>query len=783
MAVQTASKKRKLQSPPLPSIKDAQQYREKLPILVDRLVRTVSGLYGASESWRMRGRYAATRKEIVEIERGEWDERILMEEKAMTNGTSAGEGTRPKVNGTPAEPLSQENKYNQASCPAPVDRIPANAPPLQSPRSEGLAISDVLNNQEPAARSPNLSGPPQNGHYPPQTHQRVGSNGPHGPSPLQGPQQQGVLRWETPIYGPQAPPYQPGGAYPQFNSPQYHPQHPQTPQNYQPQRSSFSSPHGLPPISSSPHPSPILLPPLNAVRMSPTSPGLPLDALADVAGQHPYRATSGSPIMQQPAHMGYPAPFSPHQRPPSANGPQWTHNQQHMLPYNGHQQPPYPPTQQRTPFAPPSGLMSQNPQYTSPYNPGQAQRQTLLNQNSAPRPRPSGPFTPVGNLNYRITGSGTKWTPVPTGLTPRAVMGPLPSPAMEPLSPVLRQAEEVPEKVRKPPKKQTQPVEPPKPSNAPKRGGQRGRAGSTASSVIADSHRSQSVMSHTDELSIEIGNRHVKEEVATPRGVEDIGDTTADESTNVSRFASRAGPFPRQSTKRKRASSIGVEPRPQTGPPTVVMWTRNFPKISTSALEAITGHKNASTFAFPVKERDAPGYKDLILRPQDLKSIKSAIVAGQRAAAAAAPDDINPNAASVLLPISEDLIPPKGIINYAQLEKELMRMFANAIMFNSDPDRGFGRKWEGIGKDKGEVVGYEIDEDGVVKETRAMFNDVERIVTNLRSAEKRSEQLREDSMARHDGADDEDELAGEAEAETHARNSGNTGSVKRRRKA
>ncbi len=379
-----------------------------------------------------------------------------------------------------------------------------------------------------------------------------------------------------------------------------------------------------------------------------------------------------------------------------------------------------------------------------------------------------------------MTGSGTRWTPNPTGSTPRSNMA-IAAPVMEPISPILR-PKQTPETSKKPGKKQTQKSEQPKTVKTPKRGSQRTRAGSTASSVIAGSYRSQSVMSHADELSMDnddVPSRHVKAEVATPLGVEDTGDTTADESSTLPRLPSRSGPSPRHSTKRKRASSIPLE-APSSGPPTHVLWTRAFPKISASALESISGHRNASTFATPVKEHNAPGYKTLILRPQDLKSIRIAITAGHRAATATAPEEMNPSASSVWLPISEDLIPPKGIINYAQLEKELMRMFANAVMFNADPDRGFGRKWQGIGKGKGDSVGYEIDEDGVVKDTRAMFADVEKVVGSLRSAERRSEEMRESSMARGNGDDDEvDELAGDGESHVS-----NTGSMaKRRRKA
>lgn len=279
-------------------------------------------------------------------------------------------------------------------------------------------------------------------------------------------------------------------------------------------------------------------------------------------------------------------------------------------------------------------------------------------------------------------------------------------------------------------------------------------------------------MSHADELSLDA---EVKEEVATPIG-DDAGDITADEST-LPRHKPTL-PSPRQSTKRKRALSNAVEPRPPAGPPTQVLWTRNFPKISIPALENIAATKSASMFAIPVKEKDAPGYSELVLRPQDLKSIRSAITAGNRAAIAAAPADMKSDATSVWLPISEDLVPPKGIINYSQLEKELMRMFANAIMFNPDPDRGFGPKWSAaMASSTGGVLGYAVDEDSVVKGTRAMFADVEKAVGDLRVAERKSEENTRESSVVKGAEDDEDELAGDGE-----NRAAQTGSVAKRRR-
>lgn len=269
-------------------------------------------------------------------------------------------------------------------------------------------------------------------------------------------------------------------------------------------------------------------------------------------------------------------------------------------------------------------------------------------------------------------------------------------------------------------------------------------------------------MSHADELSLEneaVTNRLVKQESATPRAIEDAGDTTADESTSRKpRDSIKDAASPRRPAKRKRRDSPERAP---AAPPFKVLWTRNFPKISISALESISGHRYAGTFSAPVKERDAPGYKDLILRPQDLKSIRSAITAGNKAAAAAAAADDN-GQSSMLLSISEDLVPPKGIINSAQLEKELMRIFANAIMFNADPDRGFGRAFDNSVPEE-ETAGaenYEVDENGVVRETRAMFADVEKIVSNLRAAERRSEREINSELVE----DEVDELAGDGES-------------------
>ena len=169
-------------------------------------------------------------------------------------------------------------------------------------------------------------------------------------------------------------------------------------------------------------------------------------------------------------------------------------------------------------------------------------------------------------------------------------------------------------------------------------------------------------------------------------------------------------------------------------------------------MEQIIHHRFANMFAAPIREKDAPGYRKVILQPQDLKSIKAAINAGNRAAsqAAAALPGGDPNTSSVWLPVSEGLMPPKGIINSGQLDREFAHMFSNAIMYNPDHGHGPGpsflvRDEESPGDDTegggahghDSALGYKVDEFGVVNDARAMFSEVEKLLSELRSAEVR----------------------------------------------
>lgn len=187
------------------------------------------------------------------------------------------------------------------------------------------------------------------------------------------------------------------------------------------------------------------------------------------------------------------------------------------------------------------------------------------------------------------------------------------------------------------------------------------------------------------------------------------------------------------SAKRKRRDSTAESfvtaealpspalPQPPQQPPDTIMATRNFQRITGPLMENIASHKFASIFANPVRQT-TKGYYDNIRRPTDLKTIRGQIVQGTKAVAAAAATNTAGSSGSdstepgsvVPLPYSEELEPPNAIVNADQLEQELMRMFANAVMFN------------------------EGDHEGVVASTRQMSADVEKVLDDFKGAEGRS---------------------------------------------
>ncbi|TKA74557.1 hypothetical protein B0A55_04447 [Friedmanniomyces simplex] len=209
---------------------------------------------------------------------------------------------------------------------------------------------------------------------------------------------------------------------------------------------------------------------------------------------------------------------------------------------------------------------------------------------------------------------------------------------------------------------------------------------------------------------------HVAEPTATP---------ASGPMTRKRRGTLQSQPQPSPKRTRQQSPAAAPENDASTPPPrpTTVFATRNFSKMASTIMNDITSHKHASYFAGPVRDKDASGYSEIIKQPQHLKSIRAAITAGTRAIAAATSSldspAATPTAASAKaaegstleLERTADVLPPKAIVNGAQLEKEVYRMFANAVLFNPG-------------------------EDGLVADTREMFADVEARVRAWRGAER-----------------------------------------------
>lgn len=289
------------------------------------------------------------------------------------------------------------------------------------------------------------------------------------------------------------------------------------------------------------------------------------------------------------------------------------------------------------------------------------------------------------------------------------------------------------------------------------------RAGSTTSTRS----RARSVVSRDEESETDSGvttQRKIKREApSTPADLlEDVEMETRAGSRRKAAAATTLGEEMQTKgrPKRKRGASEALEadiPHPTPTRATssqLVYCTRNFTRTGAPIMNDVAAHKHASIFAKPLTEREAPGYRDLIYRPQDLKSIKSALSQGNKAVAAATeavstvPEGESPNPATgtpskntAWLAKTPELIPPKAIVNSSQLEKELIRMFANAVMFNPAPDseRGFGPFFEMRKPNESRPRSHhpwELDEGGITRDTREMCDDVEKAVTKWRAAER-----------------------------------------------
>lgn len=307
------------------------------------------------------------------------------------------------------------------------------------------------------------------------------------------------------------------------------------------------------------------------------------------------------------------------------------------------------------------------------------------------------------------------------------------APEVEPLSPVVQRAKPVAirRRVAEPSEDVHDTVRPQAQTTRRQLRGQ--STGSTASSTAGETTlaqtRSQSVSTPVEGRPGSRGS--VKLEPSTPASVLDQPEHAQEPAatpasgpmTRKRRGTLQSQPQPPPSKRKRQQSPAAVDEDPDAAgspPPrrTTVTATRNFAKMTTTIMNDITSHKHGTYFTGPVRDKDASGYSEIIKQPQHLKSVRAAIIAGTRAIAAATSTLDSPAATAtdgssttVELERTAENMPPKAIVNGAQLEKEVYRMFANAVMFNPG-------------------------EDGLVADTREMFRDVEVMIRDWRGAEK-----------------------------------------------
>ncbi|PGH12803.1 hypothetical protein AJ79_04027 [Helicocarpus griseus UAMH5409] len=308
-------------------------------------------------------------------------------------------------------------------------------------------------------------------------------------------------------------------------------------------------------------------------------------------------------------------------------------------------------------------------------------------------------------------------------------------------------------------------------------------AGSPVSSparATRNRSRARSNVSRDDESiadSASVTKRQIKHEIpSTPAGISDETEMELRASNRLKAptQAQADESLSRGRGKRKRGPSETYKLEDASLPPTrqapyYVHCTRNFPRTTGPIMNDVASHKYASIFAKPLTELQAPGYRDLIYRPQDIKSIKSAIHHGSKAITAAteavnAPSGAGDNVDSpgpgidtppsksngLLLKRTAELIPPKGIVNSAQLEMELVRMFANAVMFNPTSDQTFGPSFpmqtDSTAGSREGTQDVDVEEGGIINDTLEMYDDVEKAVSRWRAAERAVDDLGGKSM-------------------------------------
>ncbi|KAE8848111.1 hypothetical protein PTNB73_01953 [Pyrenophora teres f. teres] len=714
------SAKRKRHSPSLPTVQESLQHQHLIPKLVTKLYasyrRELTEQIRADED-----RYERLQLQLKSIDHGEWDDQLREKANGRTPVSSRSPTLPRKSPHLAQKPLqpAQQHLPTQNGQSSPVQRKKQTATPQQ---------------QQPPAQSPRLQHP---SNYNGAPYPNISPFPP--PAPVQGPQNTQSQPSPHPSQSRSPPPASPG---PQYQYPQ----------------SLSYGPNGVPPYGP-PGPHPQHVPPHQHFPPQ-QSPG-------------PHSPSMHHPQQQQRAHFPhhghqpYP-PLQPQiaQPPPQAGFMLPPFQVAPQDPSRVHHQPTvptqYPQVSTPTGTRQPSRPILQTP---GAARPGVPPVHPLVTQARNPLSTPTNLRSPVSALGTPVSARSL-WKRSSLGEAP--TLHASPRPEVEPLDdvPPLIRPKQTPPKAKAQRKSRTKGkgkdaeldhsvadtetpqsakqlndaeeesmLEPETRSGRSRRKApaKRARPGSLASSraggSVRDRSRSQSILSHTDTIAADnesqAGNRIKSERGNSVDAIEEEGSAETPSHMSTRRRGAAATSAPLSTRRKRNAREASLDEQEDhmfstPGPPKTLVAPRNFARMTAPMMYDINSHKHASTFNTAVRAKDAEGYYDIIKRPTDLTSIKKAIATGSKQVSAAAAASDNPTGSPggatggvVELPVTVDNVPPKSIVNAAQLEKELMRMFVNAVMFNPG-------------------------EEGVVNDARDMFQTVQGLVSTWRDVERHS---------------------------------------------
>ncbi|KAF2732022.1 hypothetical protein EJ04DRAFT_441769 [Polyplosphaeria fusca] len=711
------TRKRKAASPSLPTVQEAAQHYSLMPKLVERLyARYRSAITAQIREDELR--YDRLQRELQEIERGEWDDHL----STKANGTSSAPRSPSLSRKSPlplqkhASPRKKQALPEQHGLSSTPKATPGPIPSPQQARDNPPIVPQPPIFSAPQPTNSAYHGSPLAVHhspYPPPGHReqtQVSSAGlplasPHAPTTPHPSQTHSTTG--APFQPPPIQPYGGNGIPPYASLPGTSPQFSPAPQRY--------------PVPYQSGPSPAKAQTPQQQRAGPSStPGL---------------QTYPGPPHQPP--VGHPPPQGGFMLPPFQVSPQ--------DPSRTHPQPAPPPHSQVS--TPASGRH------------GQPSTRPVASASSSSRPGLPPIFPPIGGKPSFSTPVGLH-TPQSAVSTPRSAKtlwkpstkisapSPVPRPPVSPIDDVeplkpSKQGQQKAKPVRKPRVRAKGKEKDPEPDTAPEqetvedvateletRSGRprrraatkRTRPGSLASSQagtsVRERSRSQSIVSHTETIGADTESQtgyrlKVERDVSVDVIEEDPAGTPSHPSTRRRGGATRNGKRKRDVQEASPVEGLRVTP----GLSRTVIAPRHFSRMCNPIMNDIGSHKHASIFTTAVRAKDAEGYYEIVKKPTDLKTIQKAINAGAKAVAAAASDTPagSPGGGGgvVELPLTEQVSPPNAIVNSSQLEKELMRMFANAVMFNAG-------------------------EEGVVEDAREMFETIEKSVSTWRNVERAS---------------------------------------------